>query len=62
MHIAAVTVSFERPTYTVGEKDGAVNICILTSNGHADRYVNVTVEAQSSSECGDNPTATGILY
>ena len=57
-----MTVSFERPTYTVGEKDGAVNICILTSNGHADRYVNVTVEAQSSSECGDNPTATGILY
>ena len=53
-------MSFERPSYTVDEDGGPVEVCFETSTGHPDRDIEVQIQVQDgvSASCGNAPEAT----
>lgn len=51
-------MSFENDTYTVDEDDGRVEVCFLTSAGHPDRDILVTVQPVETNSAAPGHSCT----
>jgi hypothetical protein len=47
-----VTIGLERPTYSVDEEDGTVEVCAVLLSGSLERTVSVTLSTSDGSAIG----------